>query len=141
MHPHVTLSPRQFALAVGSVALGGALGTWLRDVLLKLQPAPATGAHAPWAQAIPWVLLGINFIGVFLATRLLAGPLRHHDPNDTTRLLVITGFFGGLTSYSGLFNDFGVLWHRSIGGCLIVAVAAILSGVLAAWLGLQRWFS
>lgn len=149
MQANITLSPRQFAVAVSAVAAGGGVGTLLRDLLLKLQPTVAveTGwtGIAPlvlrpsWTSSIPWALLAINFVGVLVATHLLAGPLRHHDPNDTVRLLVITGFLGGLTSYSGLFYDFDVLWHRSIAGCLFVAVMAILSGVFAAWLGVRRW--
>jgi fluoride ion exporter CrcB/FEX len=156
MRPHTTLTPRQFTFALLAVAGGGAYGTILRDVLLKFDRPPVfVGwvAYAPlqnssvppiqtmqdWTNYIPWVLLAINVVGVFIVTRLLRGPLRGHDPNDPVRLLVVTGFFGGLTSYSGLFVDFDLLWHRSIGGCLLVAAMAILSGVLAAELGLKRW--
>lgn len=148
MRPHTTLTPRQFTVALVAVALGGACGTVLRDLSLKLQHLPiqsvssvkATYQLAPtWIHYVPWDLMVINFVGVYLATRLLRGPLRGHDPNDPMRLLVITGFFGGLTSYSGLFVDFDALWHHSIAGCLFVAVAAIVSGVFAAWLGLRRW--
>ena len=152
MRPHTTLSPRQLAFALMAVAAGGAYGTILRDLLLKID-RPFTGwtGYAPlqasspwraaqdWTHSIPWVLLVINVVGVYVATRLLRGPLRGHDPNDPVRLLVITGFLGGLTSYSGLFVDFDLLWHRSIAGCLLVAAMAILSGVLAAELGLKRW--
>lgn len=149
MRATITLSPRQLVLAVATVAIGGAAGTLVRDVLLKITVTPVSGAartgyasltNPSWTQAIPWVLLSINFVGVVLATWALAHPLRHHDPNDPTRLLVITGFFGGFTSYSSLFVSFSVLWHRSVGGCLVVALAALASGVLAAWIGLKlRW--
>ena len=149
MRPNTSLSARQLIFAIVAVAGGGAVGTLLRDVLTKLDHSSVvlTGwtGYAPlqfqfsWAHYIPWALLTINFFGVFGATRLLRGPLKGHDPNDVTRLLVITGFFGGLTSYSGLFVDFDLLWHYSIAGCIFVAAAAILSGFLAAWLGLRRW--
>ena len=148
MRPHTTLSPRQFVIALMAVALGGAVGTALRDLTLKLQhlsaPIATYGSStfqlAPnWIHYVPWDLMAINFVGAYLATRMLRGPLRGHDPNDPMRLLVITGFFGGLTSYSGLFVDFQAVWHHSIAGCLLVAVMAILSGVFAAWLGLRRW--
>lgn len=149
MRPNITLTPRQFTVALLAVASGGAVGTLLRDLLLKIHTEPLTVhgwvAYTPipapvsWTRFIPWVLLSINFLGAYLATRALRGPLKGHDPNDPMRLLVITGFFGGFTSYSGLFVDFDVLWHHSIGGCLFVAAMAVLSGVAAAELGLKKW--
>ena len=84
------------------------------------------------------MLLAINLVGVFMATKLLRGALRHHDPNNLNRLLLITGLFGGFTSYSSLFVDLSAIWHLSMAGSLLVAVSALLSGVLAAWLGLLR---
>jgi fluoride ion exporter CrcB/FEX len=139
MSANVTLKPREFVMALSSTAAGGFVGTLLRDLLVRFEhlPSPTSGS-VTWPQEIPWMLLAINFVGVFLATRLLRGPLRGHDPNDLTRLLVITGFFGGLTSYSGLFVDLAAIWHLCIGGAIGVAVGAVLSGVLAAWLGLLR---
>jgi fluoride ion exporter CrcB/FEX len=135
MAPHVTLKPKQLVVAIFAVAIGGAFGTLCRDLLLKLQPAPH---GSDWASRIPWVLLAINLVGVLLATRGLRGPLRHRDPNDLGRLLVITGLFGGFTSYSSLFVDLAAIWHLSIAGCLLVAIMGLLSGVFAAWLGLKR---
>ncbi|HEV3188735.1 MAG TPA: CrcB family protein [Acidimicrobiales bacterium] len=124
-------------MALSSTAVGGFVGTMLRDLLLRLERLPSpTSIFVTWPQEIPWALLSINFVGVFVATRLLRGPLRAHDPNDLTRLLIITGFFGGLTSYSGLFVDLAGIWHLCIGGAIGVAVGAVLSGALAAWLGL-----
>jgi fluoride ion exporter CrcB/FEX len=135
MAPHVTLKPKQFIIAIFAVMAGGAVGTLSRDLLLKLEPVQ-TGTD--WTTRIPWVLLSINLVGVLLATRMLRGPLRHRDPNDLSRLLIITGLFGGFTSYSSLFADLAAIWHLSIAGCLFVAAGALLSGVFAAWLGLMR---
>jgi CrcB protein len=139
MSANVTLKPREFVMALSSAALGGFVGTLLRDLLIKLDHVPsATSPLVTWTQEIPWPLLIINFVGVLLATRLLRGPLRHHDPNDLTRILVITGFFGGLTSYSGLFVDLAQIWHLSVGGSILVALGAIVSGVVGGWLGLRE---
>lgn len=107
----------------------------MRDLLLKWQPAPS---GSDWTSRIPWVLLAINVVGVYLATKLLRGALRSHDPNDLTRLLLITGLFGGFTSYSSLFVALAAIWHLSIAGSLFVALLALVSGVIAAWLGLVR---
>jgi fluoride ion exporter CrcB/FEX len=139
MHANITLKPRDLAKVVLAAASGGFVGTLLRDLLTRLEhiSSPTLG-YVDWTHEIPWALLIINFLGVYLATRLLRGPLRHHDPNDLTRVLVITGFFGGLTSYSGLFVALGALWHVCVGGSLMVAFGAVISGVIAGWLGLMR---
>lgn len=135
MHPHTTLNVKQMARALGTVALGGAVGTVARDLLLKLQPS---ANNLNWVSRVPWVLLAINVVGVYVATKLLRGPLRHHDPNDLTRILLITGLLGGFTSYSSLFVDLARIWHLSMAGSICVAVMAVLSGAFAAWLGLGR---
>lgn len=138
MRATISLNPRQLALAVSSVALGGAAGTLARDLALKLQPV-ASGTS--WVAYVPWVLLGLNAAGVYVATWLLRGRLHHHDPNDPTRLLLVTGLLGGFTSFSSLFADVAVVWHHSAGGGLLVVVGAVASGVAAAELGLRhgRW--
>jgi fluoride ion exporter CrcB/FEX len=143
MRAHITLSPKQFGLAMLFVALGGGAGTLVRDLLLMINTSSiprgtAVYSTPDWTHQIPWVLLAINTVGVFVATDLLRHRLRHHDPNDPMRLLLVTGFLGGLTSYSGLFVDLAALWHLTIGGCLLVAAGAILSGLLAGMLGLGR---
>ena len=125
------------------VALGGAVGTFIRDVLLKINlygiPRGSAVYTTPdWTHQIPWVLLSINTIGVFVATDLLRHRLKHHDPNAPMRLLLVTGFLGGLTSYSGLFVNLAAIWHLTIGGCLLVTAGAILSGLFAGMLGLGR---
>jgi len=113
------------------------VGTLLRYELTSIEhlPSPAL-AGVTWLQEVPWALLAVNAVGVLLATALLRGPLRHHDPNDRTRVLLVCGFFGGLTSYSGLFVDLAAVWHVSAPGCLVVVAWMLASGVGAAWLGL-----
>ena len=156
MRATITLSPKQLWLAIGAVGAGGAVGTLLRDLVQRLQSIPTEPVngwygYAPlspgsealrtgldWTKQIPWALLAINVVGVYVATRLLRGPLRGHDPNDPVRLLVITGFFGGFTSYSGIFVALGAIGHLSLGASILVGVGALVSGVVAAALGLWR---
>jgi CrcB protein len=143
MPSHITLSPKQFLYALLLVAAGGAVGTLLRALLVKLDPTKVLThggnyGSISWIHAIPWMLLVINAVGVFVATDLLHRRLHHRDPNNPLRLLMITGFLGGLTSYSGLFVDLATLWHLSIRGCLLTAVGAIVAGIFAGWLGLGR---
>lgn len=145
MRPSITLKPRQMALALFLVAIGGFVGTLARDLALRLQidatPVPRAtatyGLATSWTSHIPWVLLAINFVGVFVAVVLLRGPLRHHDPNDPTRLLLITGLLGGFTSYSSLYVSLGEIWHLSILASVAVAGGAVASGLVGAWLGMR----
>lgn len=137
-----TLRPRAMPAMVGAVFLGGGIGTALRDLALKMDATSwyrdVVGVHG-WASRVPWILVAINVLGVYFATLALRGPLVQHDPNNLTRLLVITGFFGGFTSYSSLYVSLGAIWHISVAGALLTAVAAVASGVAAAWLGARSW--
>jgi fluoride ion exporter CrcB/FEX len=147
MRANITLPPKQLGMAVASVALGGGVGTLLRALALRIQDAhwfesllgtlPHNG-HVSWWGHVPWILELINVAGVYLATRILVGPLRNHDPNDLTRLLVITGFLGGFTSYSSLFVSLAEIWHQSVPASLSVGILAVLSGVGAGWLGIRH---
>ena len=127
---------------VGAVALGGAVGTMLRDLALRADTASwyvdIVGRHG-WAVRIPWILLAINLFGVYFATLALKGPLQRHDANNLTRLLIITGFFGGFTSYSSLFVSLGAIWHVSVLGALLTALLSVISGAVVAWLGARSW--
>lgn len=147
MRAHITLSPKQFSVAVLSVGITGALGTLLRDLALRLETThwyvvlvgatPVDGAVS-WSSQIPWILMTINVVGVYLAARLLVGRLRAHDPNNLSRLMVITGFLGGLTSYSSLFVSLSTIWDASKLGAVAVGLLALASGVGAGWLGARR---
>ncbi len=137
MSANITLAPKQFAVAVGAVVVGGGVGTLLRDLALKLQRIPPTTA-AGWTAQIPWVLIAINAVGVFSATRLLRTVLRAHDPNDPWRLLLVTGLLGGFTSYSSLVVAWAAIWHHSVLAALVVALGSLATGLLAAWLGLRH---
>lgn len=156
---NLSFTPRQFLRALVAVFVGGASGTFLRDVALKIDAVPKVShfclgvaifsssgtpdcpkGTAPvwWFRDVPWTLLVINALGVFVVARLLRTSLRDRDANDLTRLFVVTGFFGGFTSYSALFIDVAPIWHLSPAGAVVVVVAAVASGVGAAWLGLGR---
>ena len=142
MATHTNLSTRQLFLAIVVVAAGGALGTVLRDVALKINAthwySQLVGTSG-WASRVPWILMLINLVGVYVATVVLKGPLVRHDPNSLTRLVLITGFLGGFTSYSSLFVALGSIWHVSVAGAILTAGAAVLSGALVAWVGVRSW--
>ena len=136
------IRPQGFALMAGAVALGGAAGTVLRALALRADTTwwyvDVVGRHG-WDVRIPWILLAINLLGVYFATLALKGPLRRHDANNLTRLLIITGFFGGFTSYSSLFVSIAAIWHVSVLGALLTTLLCVIAGALVAWFGARSW--
>lgn len=118
------------------------MGTLLRDLALRIDSTHWFGqlvGTSGWASRVPWILGIVNVVGVYFATLALKGPLVRHDPNNFTRLAVITGFFGGFTSYSSLYVSLGTIWHVSVPGAIFTALLAVLSGVAAAWFGVRSW--
>jgi fluoride ion exporter CrcB/FEX len=87
-------------------------------------------------------LLVINTIGVFVATWLLLGGMGNSSPDAPGRLFWITGLLGGLTTYSSLIGELGLIWGDS--RLLAVLVGAITlgaaygAGLLAFWLR-RKW--
>jgi fluoride ion exporter CrcB/FEX len=142
MSDHTSLAPRQLIAASATVLIGGAIGTLARYGVLKavtLTPAHWCAYHcaSQWAHTVPWTLLGINVLGVYVATWLLSGPLQHQGSTNRSRLFFITGIFGGFTSYSSLYVALGLMWAVNPLAAVLTGLAALLSGVLAGWLGLR----
>lgn len=71
-----------------AVAVGGALGAVLRQL---------TSAGLAGRGRIPWGVLIVNVVGSFIAGLAVALSL---DP--TVQLIVLSGFCGGLTTFSTL---------------------------------------
>lgn len=78
-------------LLVLAVAVGGALGAVLRHIV---------SVSLAGRGRIPWGVLVVNVVGSFIAGLALSLPL---DP--TAKLIVLTGFCGGLTTFSTLAVD------------------------------------
>jgi CrcB protein len=109
--------------AMGWVALGGAAGTLARALVAELVAAGGWDA---------WATLSVNTAGAFVAGWLLAGALAVR-----WRALLVTGFLGGLTTFSALA-------HVLAGQPLVLAVGdgAVALGLGLAAVGLgYRWGS
>jgi CrcB protein len=109
--------------------------TWLKVVALSIGGTLGVNARYwlgawmnRWTSAqFPWATVTINISGSFLIGFLTVA-LARWLPHPNVRLLVITGFLGGYTTFSTFENDSLTLWER--GESLLMA--ANLAGSVAA---------
>lgn len=109
------------------VALGGAIGSALRYFTALLLARHYTGS-------IPLATLAVNLVGCFLIG-LLIGLC-----SDTShlRLLFITGFCGGFTTFSTFTAEsYSMFREGAYGLALLYIAGSVLIGLLALWLGLS----
>ncbi|MCR4764944.1 MAG: fluoride efflux transporter CrcB [Bacteroidaceae bacterium] len=108
------------------VALGGAVGSAGRYLISRW----LTGAF-------PWGTLTVNIIGSLLIG-LLVGMSAKGCLSPEMRLLLVTGFCGGFTTFSTFANE--SLSMMKTGDALLMALYVGISvtiGILAVFLGMQ----
>jgi CrcB protein len=105
-------------LAVSFGATLGALARWRAGLWL----------NALWA-GFPLGTLLVNGVGGLLIGVALAWFER--TPNELLRLLLVTGFLGGLTTFSSFSGESLALLHRAHYGLALMHSAAHLLGSLA----------
>ncbi|MCA0174713.1 MAG: fluoride efflux transporter CrcB [Proteobacteria bacterium] len=113
-----------------AVALGGALGALARwRVSLALNPLGST--------ALPLGTLAVNCVGGLLVGALVWRLTQH--PSEGLRLLLVTGFLGGLTTFSTFSAESLALLQAGRPAAALLHTAAHVLGALAcaalgAWL-------
>lgn len=115
--------PPSFIAASLFVALGGALGAWMRFAAGRLVSS----------AAFPWATLAVNIAGSF-AMGLLAAWLARGGGSESARLLLGVGVLGGFTTFSAFSLEVVSLAQRGSAGLAAVYVAASLAGGIAALL-------
>ncbi|PKQ26557.1 MAG: hypothetical protein CVT64_05705 [Actinobacteria bacterium HGW-Actinobacteria-4] len=117
---------------LGLVALGGTIGTALREAVTLTVPS---------LGAVPVATLGINVVGAFGLGAVLEALTRRGDDagsRRTLRLVFGTGLLGGFTTYSALALDTTVLIGDGLwGSAALYALATVVVGAGAAWAGLS----
>ena len=118
-----------------AVGLGAALGAWLRWGL-------GLWLNATYTE-LPLGTLSANLIGGFLVGYAVAFFLQHPGLTPEWRLLIITGFLGGLTTFSTFSIETVTLLARGqyMWGATII-VTHLGGSLLMTVLGLQtfKWF-
>lgn len=111
-----------------TVFVGAGLGACLRHALgLGLNPL---------FPAVPLGTLASNLVGAFLAGAIAAWLLMRTDLPSAYRLFAITGFMGGLTTFSSYSLEIVALLQAGRNALALGAASAHLVGSLVlAWLG------
>ena len=117
-----TAWPWPQVLAVGVGAAVGALLRWLAGLWL----------NASWA-GFPLGTLLVNCVGGLLIGVALAWFER--SPNELLRLLLVTGFLGGLTTFSAFSVESLLLLQRGAWGLAAAHTAVHVLGALGCTLG------
>ena len=115
---------------IALVAVGGAVGTTIRYVVMTLLPVGA---------GFPTVIAAINVSGALLLGLLLEALVLVGSENSTRRnlrLLVGTGILGGYTTY-GTFavTEDGLIESMNAHDALLFGVPMIVAGIVAALAG------
>lgn len=107
------------------VALGGAVGSVLRYLLSSI--------NTLW----PWGTFAVNVIGSLLIG-LLVGLVSKGVLSPEMKLLLVTGFCGGFTTFSTFANEsFGMMKAGDILMTALYVGASVVIGILAVWCGMM----
>lgn len=112
------------------VAVGGAIGSLLRYYV-------GQWALRLMGPAFPWGTLAVNVVGCFVIGVFAELIARKFNASVDLRLLLITGFLGGFTTFSAFSLDAISLFERGeavAGGVYIIAsvglsMAAVITGL------------
>jgi fluoride exporter len=117
--------PLSHLLAVAAGAAAGGVTRWAVGVWLQGQ-----------GPGFPVATLVVNAIGGFLIGLALVAFAR--QPNEVLRLLVVTGFLGGLTTFSAFSAEsLGLLQRGELGSAAVHAAGHVLLSLAAAALGVR----
>jgi CrcB protein len=111
------------------VALGGAAGSTARFAI-------AQWAGARWGWTFPWGTFAVNVTGS-LAIGLVMTLLLARGADPAYRLLLVTGFLGGYTTFSAFsFEALTLLEARRWDAAAFYVICSVVLGLLATGLGL-----
>ncbi len=114
------------------VALGGSIGAVVRYLI-----SDAVKTTAPLYGATGTLI--VNVVGSLLIGLLLGTATEPKSLTESARLLFVTGFLGGLTTFSSLAHETVRMTSREAGGSLTLGLshlsANVILGLAAVWVG------
>ena len=113
------------AAAVGTGAALGALVRWQLSAWLN-----------PLHSGVPPGTLAANLIGGYLVGVAVAWFAQHPDISPAWRLFAITGFLGGLTTFSTFSAEVvGLLQQGRVGMAVVTSGIHLFGSLVATWAG------
>ncbi|SKB46829.1 CrcB protein [Parapedobacter luteus] len=112
-----------------AVGIGGAVGSMLRFLVSVLT--------SRWAQgAFPIATLLVNLSGCFLIGLLVGIFSQPPYANSSLRLLLITGFCGGYTTFSAFANEnLLLIEQQQTLAAVAYTLLSVLLGIALVWVG------
>jgi CrcB protein len=124
----MSLQPPSLLMGAAAVGTGAALGALLRWQL--------SAWLNPLHDGVPPGTLAANLIGGYLVGVAIAWFAQHPELSPAWRLFAITGFLGGLTTFSTFSAEVVALLQQGRVGMALAASGLHLAGsLLATWAG------
>ncbi len=114
----------QLVLAVGGGGFFGAISRFYINTIVSKN----------FPHELPLATLGVNIIGSFIMGILIALFL-HVTPSETTKLFLLTGFLGAMTTYSTFAIESFFLLNSSILYGALNIVLNVVGSIVAAGSG------
>ncbi len=112
-----------------AVALGGAVGSVLRYLISKF-------VQVKVGIDFPLGTLSVNVLGAFLIGFLFSYLVERFSLTPELRALVITGFLGGLTTFSTFsYESFNLMFNGEVGKFLLYTLGTNVLGILMTLIG------
>lgn len=113
------------------VGLGGGLGSIFRYLT-------AVFSEKYLQILFPLGTFFVNIIGCFLIGLLMGFLGQNVTENQNVKLLFISGFCGGYTTFSTFaYENIVMLQNNNYRGALFYIALSVVSGVFAVWLGIK----
>lgn len=114
--------------------------------VLAICVGASVGALARWGLALwlgvggfmPWGTLAANLIGGYLVGLAIASFSLMPQLDPVWRLALVTGFLGGLTTFSSFSAEVTtMLMEGRLGVAVVTAVSHLAGSLLLTWLGIR----